>query len=875
LALPAACRSVGAHVALAVLACGALLLGGLSGSALGWLAGSGFLLAAALACAWRVRARLRRLKAGVSQKSQTPEVLACGALPSDQQLVPIKIGQGLLDTQGDRPEGRSSGPWRREPPEARRSSGPTDTVVSRPAGSVEQLPGIAAVQVEIGYALVPLASASRSGEWLGRIAALRRQVAAEFGMLVPPVKLKDNIRLAAHEYVIKVHGVRVGSGKLYPGQLLALADGTVAGKLKGRDAPDPAFGMPGVWIYPSQLRKAKRMNYTALDPCGVLMMHLAVLVRRHASDLLSREQVRKLLANLRADHPRLVREVAAKLKLSQIHKVLRDLLREGVSISDLKGVLEAVGDAAEKADGVDELTELTRDWLGPTIARQHAADDGRLWCVCLEPDLESTVEKYLTRTAAGSAIVIPRGLHVQITGAVSGGLSALRQQGHKPVVLCARKIRAAVRQLIAPAEPDAAVLAHNEVKASTVQTIGNVGIEATKPQTYRGPTVAAALAKVKRDLGRDAVILTTRKSGRSALLGLLGAAPSWEVTAVANVNHPDHSPKGKYLPADARRADSRECSRSGLEDSQKSPRRESSESLASTEHVARKMSEIHRMVETLVTRNGGPGDKFPPALRGFHEVLVRQDVAEEIAAKIVQQAHENLSSEQLNDREAVARSLRQQIVRRINTVGADAPSKSRPRVIVLVGPTGVGKTTTIAKLAANFKLRDGLRVGLVTMDTYRIAAVDQLRKYAEIIEVPLRVVLRPDDVRREIDSLSSAGVVLIDTAGRSQNDKNRLDELRSLLRGAGADEVHLVISATSNLAATKRTIENFYPLGANRIILTKLDEAETFGIALNVACSVEAPLSYVTTGQDVPDDIAPADAQQLAGRIMGGLVCVA
>jgi flagellar biosynthesis protein FlhF len=161
-------------------------------------------------------------------------------------------------------------------------------------------------------------------------------------------------------------------------------------------------------------------------------------------------------------------------------------------------------------------------------------------------------------------------------------------------------------------------------------------------------------------------------------------------------------------------------------------------------------------------------------------------------------------------------------------------------------------------------------VGLITIDTYRIAAVDQLRTYAQIIEVPLKTVLTAGELHQAIHAMRDMDIVLIDTAGRSQNNRPRLNQLRSFLAAADADEVNLVVSATSNRACTKSILERFMPLGAGRVIVTKLDEAGSFGVFLNVTGRSGGPLTYVTTGQDVPDDIAPADAGRLAECIVSG-----
>jgi flagellar biosynthesis protein FlhF len=186
-----------------------------------------------------------------------------------------------------------------------------------------------------------------------------------------------------------------------------------------------------------------------------------------------------------------------------------------------------------------------------------------------------------------------------------------------------------------------------------------------------------------------------------------------------------------------------------------------------------------------------------------------------------------------------------------------------------VGATGVGKTTTIAKLAANFRLRDGIRMGLVTVDTYRVAAVEQLRTYAEIIDLPIKVVTGPSEMRCALDELAGLDLVLVDTAGRSPSDELQIQELKTLLAEARVDEVHLVLSMTSSLRHMEGTAKKFASANATAVILTKLDEAAGMGALMTVARRVPLPISYVTTGQGVPDDIEPARAERLARLVLG------
>jgi flagellar biosynthesis protein FlhF len=198
--------------------------------------------------------------------------------------------------------------------------------------------------------------------------------------------------------------------------------------------------------------------------------------------------------------------------------------------------------------------------------------------------------------------------------------------------------------------------------------------------------------------------------------------------------------------------------------------------------------------------------------------------------------------------------------------------EGRPHVVALIGPTGVGKTTTIAKLAAAARFRDGHAVGLVTTDSFRMAAVDQLRSYAEILQVPLEVVIEPEEMKDALGRLNSCDVILIDSAGRSRQDTERLDVLRRFLTSASPDETHLVLSTTSGERTMLHDAEVFSSLGADRVVLTKLDETDEFGVVLNVINRLGTRISFVTTGQEVPDDIERGGADRIARMLLAGVL---
>jgi flagellar biosynthesis protein FlhF len=229
-----------------------------------------------------------------------------------------------------------------------------------------------------------------------------------------------------------------------------------------------------------------------------------------------------------------------------------------------------------------------------------------------------------------------------------------------------------------------------------------------------------------------------------------------------------------------------------------------------------------------------------------------------------------LRPDHLKQADFVKDRLAEHIEKLIPTAGPIKKTKTAaPHVVALIGPTGVGKTTTIAKLAANLQLKEKRRVGLITIDTYRIAAIDQLKKYADIIRANLRVVGSPDDLRNAVASMNDCDYVLIDTAGRSPNDAMKLSELRNFLSSAQPDEVHLVLSMTCSQEAVELAIDRFNNVRADRMIFTKLDEAPHVGMMLNIVRKVNKPVSYLTTGQDVPEDIEDGRGKRLAQLILG------
>jgi flagellar biosynthesis protein FlhF len=251
--------------------------------------------------------------------------------------------------------------------------------------------------------------------------------------------------------------------------------------------------------------------------------------------------------------------------------------------------------------------------------------------------------------------------------------------------------------------------------------------------------------------------------------------------------------------------------------------------------------------------------------------LQESQVAPAIVEELIGVVRDELTSDELAEPEVVRQAMLRAIGARIPVVGSmSKPDAGRPLTIALVGPTGVGKTTTIAKLAAAYKLRQGKKVGLVTSDTYRIAAVDQLRVYANIIGLPLKVVMTPREMSAACSALADHDVILIDTAGRSQHDATRLDELQTFIEASSPHETHLMLSSTVAEPVLAKAVEKFGALSPTRVIFSKLDEAVSFGVLLNVMHARKLKVSYVTTGQEVPDQIELAQADRLARLVLDG-----
>ena len=396
-------------------------------------------------------------------------------------------------------------------------------------------------------------------------------------------------------------------------------------------------------------------------------------------------------------------------------------------------------------------------------------------------------------------------------------------------------------------------------------------------QTFKAPTMALALHQVKSAMGHDAIILHTRTNHHRQWLGLK-RREMVEITAGRGTGlgrrAKPASPAASFGPGFSKSAmlpSAQPTIRTPVENSRQllqTPAAGNAMMLG----ITQEMNQLKNLVQDLVKETRQAQEpQIPEELFEHYNQLIQNQVAEELARNIVKTMHKELRPEYLSRTQFVREKLAEHIEKLIPTTGPITRKKtSGPHVVALIGPTGVGKTTTLAKLAANLKLREKHRVGLITLDTYRIAAVDQLKRYADIIVAPFKVVSNAEELRDAVASMSTMDFILIDTAGRSPRDVMKLNELRGLLAAIEPDEVHLVISSTASQKCVELAIQRFSEVRVDKIIFTKLDEAANVGVVLNVIQKVNKSLSYVTTGQDVPDDIEVGHGRQLAQMILGG-----
>jgi flagellar biosynthesis protein FlhA len=346
---------------------------------------------------------------------------------------------------------------------------------------VEKLLDLDAMELEVGYGLVRLVDASKGGDLLDRIGLIRRQIALDLGIVVPPVRIRDNMQLGANDYVVRLKGQGVGKGVAYPDQFMAMDNGATSGKIPGAvQTIEPAFGLPAYWITEPQRQQAELLNYTVVEATAVIATHLTEVIKSHAYELLSRQDLKNLLDHLKQRVPALIEElIPTQVKPGELQKVMQNLLRERVPVRDLETILEIVGDFSTRTKDLEVLTEYVRHALARTICKQYVDEKDRLWCLTLDPAMEELINGHLERNERGTNNTMPPVTAQKIVQQIGAKAGELTQAGRSAVVLCGPQIRAAVRRMIENSIPQMAVLGFNEIVSEvTVEAVAMVGLNA-------------------------------------------------------------------------------------------------------------------------------------------------------------------------------------------------------------------------------------------------------------------------------------------------------------------------------------------------------------------------------------------------------------
>ncbi|MGZ4310480.1 MAG: flagellar biosynthesis protein FlhA [Solirubrobacteraceae bacterium] len=351
----------------------------------------------------------------------------------------------------------------------------TDDTKAAPRDEVMKELPIDPLELGIGFGLVPLVDRCSGGTLVRRISLIRRQIAGELGMVIPPVRIHDEIDLDSHEYVCKVRGTEVARGRVMAGHKLAMDPGDAVGNLSGIPTTEPAFGLPAVWISDSQHSEAEALGYTVVDAESVIVTHLTETIRAHAAQLLTRQDVRQLLDQLKESNEAVVTEVVPDiLSVGEIQRVLQTLLSEAVSIRDLGAIVEAVGDKARITRDTGLLAEYARQALGRAITAPHLGADQTLRAITLDPAIEQEVATSITATTDGEYLALEPSRAQALLGAVRAQSDhAAARGGLRPVLLCSARVRRHIRRLVESAVPHLAVCSYNEIASGvSVETIG-------------------------------------------------------------------------------------------------------------------------------------------------------------------------------------------------------------------------------------------------------------------------------------------------------------------------------------------------------------------------------------------------------------------
>jgi len=352
--------------------------------------------------------------------------------------------------------------------------------IAKPDQDYEKMLNVDLVELEVGYGLIPFVDAAQDGELLSRIQSIRKQFALTSGFIVPPVHIKDNLQLNPNQYTISLKGVNIATAEMMPGYYMAMDPGLVTETIKGLPTKEPAFDLPAIWITEDKRERAQIAGYTVVDCITVMATHVSEVIKQHAYELLGRQETQNLIDNLAKSYPKLVEELVPHvLNLGIVMRVLQNLLREGISIRDLRTILETMADYATSTQDTDILTEYVRHALSRSISAGHVQNDGVMPVITMDRKVEETIQTAIQHRERGSYLALDPKTAQKILDNLSTLLASFAG-GQQPVLLVLPQIRPYVRRLTERYFPNMAVLSHNEITSQIrIQSIGTVTINAS------------------------------------------------------------------------------------------------------------------------------------------------------------------------------------------------------------------------------------------------------------------------------------------------------------------------------------------------------------------------------------------------------------
>lgn len=332
------------------------------------------------------------------------------------------------------------------------------------------------LEVEIGYSLIPLVDEAQGGDLLERITGIRRQMATDLGLVVPPIRIRDNMQLQPSEYVIKIKGVEVSRWKIMPGHLLAMSTNPNMPKIQGIETKEPTFNLISYWITDEEKAMAEQAGYSVVDASTVVATHLTEIIRNHAHEFLTRQAVSKLVDTVKKESPAVVDElVPAQLSVGDLQKVLQNLLREHIPIRDMESILEALADHVRETKDVQLLTEFARKGLARSITKLYQATDGKVYGLTVDPRLEKKIMDSVQAVESGNLTALDPKILQQLFRSLSQGIEKMAGAGRQPLVLCSPAVRPYFKKLIERFIPHLTVISFSELLPRTeIQSIGTI-----------------------------------------------------------------------------------------------------------------------------------------------------------------------------------------------------------------------------------------------------------------------------------------------------------------------------------------------------------------------------------------------------------------